>query len=211
MQPINLSGVSVEEVEELGWEIPTDMSAWQEHPSNNLLKISYLQDTVSQVALTIAFPEPVNYELLLRLINNPKHRLQWDNSIHKMIVFIGDDILDGKVSCTYRNLNTSEVFERVVRNVEGFYYILYRQYDERTKGNYTVFKFAENGEVLQAFFKLRIANMQEFLEKKKEWAESLYKEILFRTCYSNIDTSISMLEYSISNIDNSIDLTTNSP
>ena len=210
-QPIRLTGIYVKEVEEVDWEIPTDMSSWQVHTSNNIVKISYLGDSGLQVGLTITFAQPVNYELLLLIINKPKHRLEWDNSIQKMILYIGDDVLDGKISYTYRNLNTREVFDRFVRNVKGVYYIVYRQYEQGTRGNYNIFKFDQNGKVFQAFFKIRIVNIEEYLEKKKEWAEFFYKEVLFHMRCSTMENSNPVLESSVSMIDSSIDLTPNIP
>lgn len=178
IKPIELFGVSVQETNSFSWEIPEDQSDWEQYDTNGPLNIKYLEKNTLQVSITITFPIPVNYETILHLINSPKYRLQWDNQVSKMTIFIGNDLLDGKVSFNYKSAKNTEVYERIVRKYQEYFYIVYLQYNEKAKSSYTLFKFAEVGKVFQCFFDFQITSkIHDFIEGKKDWAENLINEV----------------------------------
>ena len=141
------------------------------------MSVNYLQKEKLLINLRIFFSEPVSYELLINIINNPKIRLQWDHHLLKMIIFLGSDLLDGKINCLNMMGKGSVVYERIVRRIDDKFYILYRPYDESLRDDYEIFIFERCVTVLQVFSQSVEKKIEEILDGKAKWAENLLKEV----------------------------------
>lgn len=156
----------------------SDISEWSEFIQCSTVIFNYsMLDGKLNTKIKIILNEIPDYESIVSLINNPKHRIDWDPNLLKMEIILGDPNLDATICLSEKLHGKIEVYERTVRKFKEVYMIYYSLLDKVEKDNYFAACIFPSYKI-EIFCRETCKDLASTLKLKSEWALHLEKEIL---------------------------------
>ena len=161
---------------------------WTHEVQKDWFQLKYFSQVDSAIYIQLNFKETLPSELILKVLNEPEHRLLWDTSYTEIKLLEGSSLLDAKLQTTKKGAKTPTEVTRVVRLYKGALVVmnfadLNPQEEDWVKGSKSVLGFfvwqnSNNTLIEMVMQDTQIPDIKNEAKKAKQWIAKFYQELL---------------------------------